>query len=223
MIAIVNFSAGDAVFLGDALRGAGLDSRGAAGIDQAGRAETAVIFFDLASTEACGFIAELRARHPMTTQLAVTEQDSLELRLAAYDAGADDCLSRPFHPRELTAKLQALRRRGRSGSTIPLLAGHRAAVDLVAQNLRVDGKTKTLTKREADLLALLARAAGEPVRREDVLREAWGAAPGLSGNLVDVYVGYLRRKLKFLGASVAIGSVRGEGFQLIGARREGGA
>lgn len=148
--------------------------------------------------------------------MVVTDQDDLGFRLAAYAAGADDCLSKPFHLRELAAKLRALRRRGLASSAIRLHADSEAVVDLIALELRFAGRTKNLTKREADLLALLARAGGGAVRREDVLRDAWDAAPGLTGNLVDVYVGYVRRKMDQLGAGLSIKSVRGEGFRLTG-------
>ncbi|WP_020180208.1 response regulator transcription factor [Methylopila sp. M107] len=202
-------------YLAAALAAAGVPTVEATDVAEAGASEAALILM-AATPDELGFVAELRARHPATPQLAVIDHDDVDLRLAAYEAGADDCVSRPFHLRELVAKLNALRRRRMRDSVVQLLPGADAAVDLIASELKVADRSRNLTRREADLVALLARAGGGAVRREDVLRDAWGAAPGLTGNLVDVYVGQVRRKLSQLGADVTIKSVRGEGFRVSG-------
>lgn len=214
-IAVVALQAAPARFLADALAQEGFRASVAAGADAADGADIALILMGVDHSGALALIAHLRAHRPSTPRIAVTERDDVEARLAAYDAGADDCLSKPFHFRELVAKLRALQRRSRAGSLVPLLDGAGAAVDQVALELRMAGRSRSLTKREADLLVTLAQARGASVGRDEVLRVAWDAAPGLTENLVDVYVGYARRKLLQLGADVAVRSVRGKGFRIV--------
>jgi len=205
-------------YLAAALADAGVSTIEATEIGVAASCDVALVLVGAEPIQSMSFVSELRARHPMTPQLAILDRDDVELRLAAYEAGADDCLSRPFHLRELTAKLSALRRRGLRDSPMVKLADSEAILDLIALEMRAEGRTRSLTKREADLLAMLARADGRAVRREDVIRDAWGADPGLTANLVDVYVGYARRKLQDLKVDVSIKSIRGEGFRLVGRR-----
>lgn len=217
-IALVEFQNGSTRFLAAALAQEGLATRVVTEAGAVARSEAALVLVGPDLPQALAFIADLRARHPATPQMVVTDRDEVDARIAALEAGADDCLSKPFHFRELVAKLNALRRRSRLGSVVPLLDGGEAAVDQVTLKLKVADKARSLTKREADLLVLLAQAGGTSMRRDEVLRDGWAAAPGLSENLVDVYVGYLRRKLTQLGADVAIKCVRGEGFRLVAHR-----
>lgn len=217
-IALVDHHGRSYAYLAAALADAGLSTIEVTEIGVAASCDVALVLVGPEPIQAMRFISELRARHPMTPQLAIVDRDDVALRLAAYEAGADDCLSRPFHLRELAAKLTALRRRGLRDSPMVKLADSEAILDLIALEMRAEGRTRSLTKREADLLAMLARADGRAVRREDVIRDAWGADPGLTANLVDVYVGYARRKLQDLKVEVSIKSIRGEGFRMVGRR-----
>ncbi|GBD48761.1 response regulator receiver protein [Methylopila sp. Yamaguchi] len=180
----------------------------------AGGRDVALIAAATADPAVADEVAVLRARHPKLYVIVAAATDDLEARLACYEAGADDCLAPPFAPREFAAKLAALRRRRAAGDPMPLLAGYVARLDVGALLLRADGRSRSVTKREADLLVLLARSAGASVAREDVLRKAWGAPARMTPNSVDVYVGYARRKLELLGADVTIETVRGVGFRL---------
>ena len=147
--------------------------------------------------------------------LTATDRDDVADRLACYEAGADDCVFRPFHLGELAAKLRGFQRRRNGGASFALLATGDAIVDCAALELKVRDRSQSLTKREAELLAILARADGRTVDRERVLREAWGAPAWATNNSVDVYVGYVRRKLDLLSANVTVKTVRGSGFQIV--------
>lgn len=220
-IVVVDLPGSSASFLVEALAQEGFAATSAKDVFSVAAADAALVLVGRESPEPSTAIAELRARHPTMPQLVVADLDDVDLRIAAYEAGADDCLSRPFHLRELVAKLRAMNRRANRRGAVALLPSAVAVIDPLSLELRIGDRVRRLTKREADLLVLLGRAGGKVVRREDVLRDAWDAPPGVTGNLVDVYVGYARRKLDDIGADVAIKSVRGEGFRL--AQRLGGA
>ena len=215
IVAAADFCSGNNDYILSALAAEGMRVEPLLSIEDAGSAQAALILAGPLDADPLGFIARLRLRWPGVPQLALAEADDVEGRLAAYEAGADDCLSKPFHFRELVAKLRAFGRRSAFDGATPLLARAFAVVDQATLELRVADRTTGLTKREADLLVLLARAGGGVVRREDVIRDAWGAPAGVTGNLVDVYVGYARRKLGDLGSDVQIRSVRGAGFRLV--------
>ncbi|QEW19701.1 Response regulator ArlR [Marinibacterium anthonyi] len=137
----------------------------------------------------------------------LTARDALEDKLRGFDAGADDYLVKPFEFDELLARLHALGRRGPAER--PEL--RRVEVD---RTLVLGHRKVKLTKREWALIQPLLDHRGQTVRREDLLAAAWGGEDAVSTNAVDVYVGYLRRKLAELDGDVRIDTIRGEGFRL---------
>ena len=141
----------------------------------------------------------------------LSARDEVDDRVAGLQAGADDYLVKPFAMEELVARLHALLRRG-----APVSAG---AV-LVAGDLRLDparrvasrgGEALDLTRREFDLLEAFMRHPGLVLSRTQLLEQVWGYDWEADGNVVDVFVGYLRRKL---GEPRVIQTVRGVGFVL---------
>ncbi len=154
-----------------------------------------------------------RAEGIRTPVLMLTARDALEDKLAGFDAGADDYLPKPFSFEELMARLKALsRRREDRGDEAD---AKELRLDRRALEARVGGRRIELSRREFELLDLLHGDFGAVVSREAVLSRAWGDAE-LTLNSVDVYVGYLRRKLAEAGAGVRIVSVRGAGYKLVG-------
>jgi len=114
---------------------------------------------------------------------------------------------------ELLARLRALARRG-AGRRERVLQLGRLAIDTVARTAAVDGATLVLTTREFALLEVLAQRPGEVVARTDLWERCYDAAAEPNSNVIDVYVGYLRRKLERAGLTAAIRTVRGAGYVL---------
>jgi two-component system OmpR family response regulator len=153
----------------------------------------------------------LRARGVHTPILFLTARDALVDRVAGFDAGGDDYVTKPFEFVELVARLHALIRR----------SGGEGAVD--AAGLRLDPVTHAihhgdasvpLTPTEFRLLARLLARPGEAVRRRDLVRAAWPHGAIVRENTLDAYVARLRRKLKDLGGAPEIMTVHGVGYRV---------
>jgi two-component system OmpR family response regulator len=149
----------------------------------------------------------LRERGIWAPVLMLTARQAVGDRIAGLDAGADDYLPKPFAFGELLARLRALIRRVPEERPAVLEAGE-LAIDPARHAVTRAGVPVELTAREFALLEYLARHAGEAVTRTQLLDHVWDENHEGSTNVVDVYVGYLRRK------GVRIRTVRGVGFVL---------
>jgi len=152
----------------------------------------------------------LRAKGLRVPILLLTARDAVHERVAGLDAGADDYLVKPFDVDELSARVRALLRRNAPAAT-EQLAFADLTLELETGTARRAGVDLELTRREAELLALLLRNARGVVTRELALEEVWGGEGEVTMNAVDRYVAYLRRKL---GEPPLIHTVRGIGFRL---------
>ncbi|WP_020180086.1 response regulator transcription factor [Methylopila sp. M107] len=213
-IVVIQQRAAGRATLAKALAAEGFQVQAGAHVDEVRAATLVLLAASVADAGVLSSIGALRLRHPEAIVLVATDHDSFEERLACYEAGADDCLPGPYRLDEVSAKLRAWQRRRSGASVYSLLPTGDATVDTGALELKVGPRSQSLTKREAELLAILARADGAPVPRERVLREAWGGPAWMTNNSVDVYVGYVRRKLDLLDSDVTVKTVRGLGFQL---------
>jgi two-component system OmpR family response regulator len=145
--------------------------------------------------------------------LMLTARAEVGDRIRGLDAGADDYLVKPFDFGELLARLRALIRRGPSERP-PVVRVGDLQFDADARVVTRAGQAIELTAREFAVLQVLARNAGEVVSRARLLEDVWEEDPDVSPNIVDVYVGYLRRKLDQPSAPPLIRTVRGVGFRL---------
>jgi two-component system, OmpR family, KDP operon response regulator KdpE len=128
--------------------------------------------------------------------LILSVRSSEDEKVAALDAGADDYVVKPFGVQELLARVRALlRTRAPSEEQPPRLDLGPLMVDLAGREVAVDGRAVSLTRREFDLLALLARHAGKVVTQRQILAELWGEAHVEDTQYLRVYVGQLRNKL----------------------------
>jgi two-component system response regulator MprA len=170
-----------------------------------------LVVLDVGMPALDGFAVCRRARALglATPILLLTARDAVSDRVDGLDAGADDYLVKPFATEELLARIRALLRRGRE--PVEVLAFGDLTFDVASRTARRAGREIALSGREADLLELLLRNPRHVVTREAALARVWGGADRASGNSVDRYVSYLRRKL---GEPPLIETVRGAGFVL---------
>ena len=153
----------------------------------------------------------LRENECWSPVLMLTARDGVADRIRGLDCGADDYLIKPFDFGELVARLRALLRRGAPERPAVLIAGD-VVIDPASRTVTRAGRLVTLTTREFAVLEFLVRRAGEVVRRTQLLDHVWDQNYDGSGNVVDVYVGYLRRKLEEPFGRPLIRTVRGAGY-----------
>jgi DNA-binding response OmpR family regulator len=158
-------------------------------------------------------LAELVQRRPGLPVILVTARSEIEDRVGGLNAGAVDYLVKPFALAELEARIQAQLRVARQATATSIRSAG-LEVDLLAREVHFDGSPVRLTNTEFDLLAYFMSHPGRTLSREQILRAVWGYDHDPATNIVDVYVGYLRRKLGVGGREAPIRTVRSHGYQL---------
>jgi len=143
--------------------------------------------------------------------LVLTARDSLESRVGALEAGADDYLTKPFAFQELLARVRALLRRAAAPRWAPLACAD-LRLDAATTTAHIGDQVIPLSPRERALLELLLRRQGEVVGRQEILLEAFGYDFDPGTNVIDVHVGHLRRKMQ--GSRARLETVRGAGFRM---------
>jgi two-component system response regulator MprA len=147
--------------------------------------------------------------------LMLTARDAVEDRVEGLDSGADDYLVKPFAPAELLARVRALLRRTESlrDGEKPLIYAD-LSLDPLTREARRGDRPFSLSPKEFDLLAYLLRYPRQVLQRERILQDVWGYDFGGNGNVLEVYVGYLRAKTEASGEPRLIQTVRGVGYVL---------
>ena len=168
---------------------------------------------DLSGIEVC---RRVRLHDPAIPILMLTALDAIEDRVAGLRAGADDYVSKPFIFDELLARVQALLRRSQSPSSKAPVCDGPLRIDPHRHECFCGGKPISLSGREYELLSYFVARRGIVLSREDIHRDVWGNTFDRGTNLIDVYVGYVRRKLESVGCMMSIESVRGVGYRYVG-------
>lgn len=182
------------------------------------------VLLDLGLPDIDGFEVCQRIRQVSTVPLIMaTARTDLDSRVQGLQMGADDYVTKPYDVREVLARLEAVLRRGGSATASPASGGRlRFAGIVLDQGTRevtdADGEPIELTRKEFDLLALLAQQHGLVVPRERILFEIWGSDWKGLGRTLEVHVGALRSKL---GEREVIRTVRGVGYQLVPDEQDG--
>jgi two-component system OmpR family response regulator len=168
----------------------------------------------LPGRDGLGVCAALRERGCWAPVLMVTARDQVPDRVRGLDAGADDYLPKPFAFDELLARLRALVRRAPAERPARLEIGD-LVVDPATRAVTRAGTAVELTAREFAVLEYLARRPGDAVTRTELLEHVWDENWLGSTNVVDVYVGYLRKKLEAPFRRPLIRTLRGVGWSLL--------
>jgi DNA-binding response OmpR family regulator len=174
-----------------------------------------VILLDLMlpGLDGLSLLNRLRAEGRSTHVLIITARDAVPDRVAGLNAGADDYLVKPFEFEELLARVQALVRRSYERKD-PVLNIGPLRIDTSTRRVRREGQEIQLTAREYALLEYLAMRAGELVTRSQIWEHVYDFASDATSNVIDVYIGHLRRKIDDPGEPSFIATQRGRGYML---------
>jgi DNA-binding response OmpR family regulator len=160
-----------------------------------------------------GVLKALRQEGHRMPVLMLTARDAVGDKVTGLDLGADDYLSKPFAFEEFLARVRALLRRG-GGGPAPVLRLADLSLDPATREVRRGARRVELTAREHTLLEYFLRNAGRVLTRPMLAQHVWGLDFDPESNVVDVYVGYLRRRIEGPGERRLLHTVRGAGYVL---------
>jgi DNA-binding response OmpR family regulator len=219
-VLVVEDEPGIADFIERGLRAEGYDvavvADGVEAVERALDPDVDLVVLDvmLPGQDGLAVLDAVRPRRPGLPIIALTARGAVADRIAGLDAGATDYVTKPFSFDELAARVRAqLRTPQLPDRTTLEAAGIR--VDLLSRRVTRDGQPVQLSARELDLLAFLLRHPDEVLSRARILAAVWGRDDGAATNVVDVYVGYLRRKLEATGERAPIETRRSAGYRLV--------
>ena len=157
-------------------------------------------------------LRELRGRGQRLPTIILTARDDVDDKVAGLEGGADDYVTKPFKFEELLARVRARLRQDPGSAEPSTLRSGDIVLDPRTRRVSVGGDSQELSAREYTMLETFMRHPGQVLTREQLLSHVWGYDHDPGSNVVDVYVGYLRRKL----GSERIATVRGMGYRLEG-------
>ena len=169
-----------------------------------------VLDLGLPGKDGTDVLRDLRSSGQRMPVIILTARDDVSDKVGGLEGGADDYVTKPFRFEELLARVRARLRDERTVERTVLRAGE-VVLDLRTRRASTEGRTVDLTAREFTMLEVLIRHAGQVLSREQLLSHVWGYDYDPGSNVVDVYVGYLRKKL----GSDSIETVRGMGYRLV--------
>jgi DNA-binding response OmpR family regulator len=189
-------------------------SDGPSGLEAAAEFNPAVVILDimLPGMDGVGVLKKLRQLGNKAAVIMLTARDTPADKIHSLDLGADDYLTKPFDTEELMARLRALLRR-MEGDEVLRVAN--LEVNTATREVRRgERKLNDLTAREYELLEFMARNPRRVLSRDLLLSRVWEQEYGVETNVVDVYIGYLRRKIDAPGDTPLIQTIRGVGYAL---------
>jgi len=178
-----------------------------------GEYDVVILDLRLPGMDGLQFLKTLRSQKNRVHILIVTARDSVSDRVEGLDLGADDYLVKPFEFSELLARVRALVRR-KYDRKEPVIRVGGVEIDTSARTVRLSGETLDLTSREYAILEILALKAGSVVSRETLQQGIYDFAAEHSSNVIDVYIGRLRKKLETAGGKRILQTKRGFGYVL---------
>jgi two-component system response regulator MprA len=181
---------------------------------QAQRPDVIVLDWMMPGLDGIGVIKQLRAADDKTLILMLTARDAVEDRVEGLEHGADDYLVKPFAPSELLARIHALLRRSPLPSEDEPLSYAGLYLNPVTRETRRGERSFDLTSKEFDLFQYLLRHPRQVMHRDQILQQVWGYDFGGDDNVLEVYIGYLRKKTEAGGEPRVIQTVRAVGYVL---------
>jgi len=172
-----------------------------------------VLDLNLPTMDGLGVLSAIRPHKPNLPVLVLTARSRVEDRVQTLDTGADDCLNKPFSYTELSARVRALLRRGRSSAESVLQVAD-LFLDRVQRRVERAGKPIELSSKEFSLLEYLMRNEGRRLTRSMIIEHVWNLSFDTTTNIVDVYINYLRKKIDEPFPCRLIKTVRGVGYEL---------
>lgn len=178
-----------------------------------GQADLMLLDIMMPGKNGLAVLRQLRANRPDLPVIMLTVRDDVDSKVACLDEGANDYLTKPFSFAELAARIRANLRQRSAASSFTLQVGD-LMLDLKTHEAVRAGRRTALTATEFRLLELFMRHPRQVLERSQILDHVWGYDYGTESNVVDVYVGYLRRKLGLDTGRPFIETVRGCGYRL---------
>ena len=191
---------------------------GQSGLDYAESGIYDVIILDVMLPVMDGFevAKRLRRKDVSTPILMLTARSQIPDKIEGLDSGADDYMTKPFSPAEMLAHLRALTRR--TGQVVfETLRVDDLELNLESHDLSREGKSINLSFKEFSIMNILMANKGQIVSKETLISKVWGIESSAVDNNVEAYISLLRKKLKFLGSTVQIETIRKVGYRLIAA------
>lgn len=188
------------------------DGRDALDVVEQHRPDAMVLDMNMPVLDGTGVVTALREAGDDIPICVLSARSAVDDRIAGLESGADDYLTKPFVLAELVARVKAMLRRRPGGAPSATVRVGDLELDPAGRRVHLRGNPIELTKREFELLEVLARNAGIVLSRDRLLSLVWGYDFDSDTNVVDVFVGYLRRKLEAGGAPRLVHTVRGVGF-----------
>jgi two-component system response regulator MprA len=191
-------------------------SNGQEALDQVDACQPEIIVLDWMMPKMDGLevVQRLRAENNQAYILMLTARDALENRVEGLESGADDYLVKPFSPVELVARIHAMLRRVEAKPTRQPVTFDSLSLDPLCHQARLGETDLDLTPTEFELLHYFMRHPRQVLERAQILNSVWGYDFGGDDNVLEVYVGYLRKKLETDGHARLIHTVRGIGYVL---------
>ena len=192
------------------------NSNDAAAIALDGQIDLMILDLGIPGQDGLDLLTDLRGQGFLAPVIILTARDDIQDKITGFENGADDYMTKPFRFEELLVRVRARLRTSAAmtttnGQTDWLLTVNNLTLDLRTRRLKVDGRVVELSAREFTLAETLLRHPNQVMSREQLLDQVWGYDYAPGSNVVDVYVGYLRKKL----GERAIETVRGMGYRLL--------
>lgn len=181
---------------------------------QAQRPDLIIVDWMMPQMDGLAFVRRLRDEEDETMILMLTARDAIENRVEGLESGADDYLVKPFAPAELVARVHAMLRRVEAKPEHQKVTYADVTLDPSTREARRGAMALQLTVTEFNLLHLLLRHPRQVLERRQILNDVWGYDFGGDDNVLEIYIGYLRKKLEANGQLRLIHTVRGIGYAL---------